>query len=75
MCSSSTLCPLHTHAYWRLSSAAPAQILTASCSRKHTISPVLSNLMTLPQPVAQQTNIMVLTTEDYSVTLVVSGDA
>ena len=38
MCSSSTLCPLHTHACLQLSCAAPAQTLTASCSRQHTIT-------------------------------------
>ena len=38
MCSSSTLCPPHTHACLQLSCAAPAQTLTASCSTPHTIT-------------------------------------
>ena len=37
MCSSNTLCPPHMRACLRPSCAAPAQILTASCSRQRTI--------------------------------------
>ena len=38
MCSSSTLCPPHRHACLQLSCAAPAQTLTASCSRQRNIT-------------------------------------